>query len=132
MDVTKLTPAPWYAAKGSDEVWHDTSDRSWFVCDAGHNETVKIGNAEAEAEFIALARNAFDIMMRRGWWSYLCKDGLWRYSVVLKLERPADLIGGLEGIHLVGYSDPFTAIVEADKWYRETIECEKPAPQIKE
>ncbi len=68
-------------------------------------------------EGIVLARDAYKVMMRRGWGICRLPDG-WG---VLAPEKPVfpenRTIWGL----WVG-PDPFTALVEADKWYRENVE----------
>jgi hypothetical protein len=85
MDLSKLSPAPWNCG---DE--------------RGHNET--------EDYFIALARNAFDVMMRRWWYAQPEDDG---WSVVGS---------GFSEVIESRHADPFTALVEADKWYKENVE----------
>jgi hypothetical protein len=98
MDMSKLTPAPW----GKD--WHAVEG----CC------------SETDSEFIALARNAFDVLMRRGWavakhfdhWAVFYNDDDMTWVV------PWD--------QWPKWSDPFTALVEADKWYKENIEKKEP------
>ena len=70
--------------------------------------------SQDDAEFIALARNAFDVMMRRGWWASF-DGGLHpeKWSVHGKGS------GFLRDQKM--HDDPFTALVEADKWYKENI-----------
>jgi len=55
IDLSKLTPAPWIADRREIEV-----PENFHIYDEG-------GHNEEDAAFIALARNAFDVMMRRGW-----------------------------------------------------------------
>jgi len=114
LDIAKVTPAPWFAKcegiccgvyQGSPEkqgVSIDLQDPTW-----------------ADAQFIALARNAFDVMMRREWGVKQCTVGpecepAWYadWSTVTNVEMPDSLY----------CKDPFTALVEADKWYRENVE----------
>jgi len=69
--------------------------------------------------FAALACNAFGVMMRRKWhvepnddgtaWRVWSGDGVWWYS---RGEMPPQ----------IEWPDPFTALVEADKWYVENVE----------
>jgi hypothetical protein len=66
---------------------------------------------EVDAQFIALARNAFAVLMNRGWHPRRFEDGKW----------------GVYGDNLLGVcadlaDDPFTALVQADAWYRENVE----------
>jgi len=60
--------------------------------------------------FIVLARNAFDVMMRRGWSVRKDLDGEW-----FCMESSRD---GLA----IKAKDPFTALVEADRWYKANVE----------
>lgn len=137
MDLTKLTPAPWEA-----------SNKNWRNEDAGHDRyivgnrfededtgdvcatavAIVKGNAtsgtiqDANAEFICLARNAFDVLMRRAhlqWCPVIGDDGLWCivHSDDAMKDRYAD------GWCVPGrWPDAFTALVEADQWYAENIE----------
>ncbi len=100
IDLSKLSPAPW-TANSFGEVY----DPEGRVADCGFVE---------DAEFIALARNAFDVMMRRGWipTRWLSVSGKWGVftdtgdGVPLELQKwPDD-----------AWPDPFTALVEADRW----------------
>jgi len=68
------------------------------------------------AEAFVLARNAFDVMMRRGWGVSQFPDDTWmaiedRDGSIIEIKR-----------NIKGYGDPFQALVEADKWYKEKIE----------
>lgn len=62
-----------------------------------------------------VARAACDVTERRGW-SVVCRDGLWSARVLLPGTDQETLIGLKE--------DPFTALVEADRWYKENVEKE--------
>lgn len=78
-------------------------------------ERKKERNAETDAEFIALARNAFDIMMRHPSWTLrACLDG--EYRAYWHIEDDLENRLGCGGY------DPFTALAEADKWYKENME----------
>ena len=59
--------------------------------------------------FCTLARNAFDVMMRRGWKVYRRANGKW--AVDIPIRDPFD-----GGTILHEENDPFTALVEADKF----------------
>lgn len=96
IDLSKLSPAPWVSDKDAD-IWHGS-----------HLIFRHTGCNEDDADFCALARNAFDVMMRRGWNVYKEMDG-WS-------------IGNDSFLRGMGDCDPFTALVEADKWYAENIE----------
>lgn len=121
IDLTKLTPAPWYVT---------TNDygTEFTVCAKLNGQVARIvsWHSDIDAEFIALARNAFDIMMWHGWHAVPLRftdDGCDQWGV-----KSADAM--VETIAESGFSkksctfwpDPFTALVEADAWYRANIE----------
>ena len=95
MDLSKLTPAPWVI--GGDLHLGETGWSTEF----------------ADIEFIELARNAFDVMMRRGW------NPVRGYYSDASLWAAEDVDGTICDLHA---TDPFTALVAADKWYRENVE----------
>jgi hypothetical protein len=124
MDLSKLSPAPWRILESSDKEENPcllAADNSWLTCGVHSDSCI---NGLDNAEFIAVARNAFDVMTRRGWHAEKCSESDdW---VVLK-----SLWGGDDALERLcndewqkaAYaSDPFTALVEADKWYRENVE----------
>jgi len=125
IDLTKLTPAPWYARgegmccgvyQGSPEkqgVPIDLQDPTW-----------------ADGEFIAIARNAFDVMMRPG--TLACcgitfgwlpdpkyPDGAWTLTIYPDGDNDRSKDGLIGWLRETLFPDPFTALVEAEKWYRE-------------
>lgn len=122
MDVSKLTAAPWTtggvfnpdSARPSQWVWGphaSANDQSGKV--------VAVDISIPDAEFIALARNALDVMMRRQTWYVRCWE--------LPDRRVYKVFGdGLDSVvcrnMLRMRDDPFTALVDADKWYRENAE----------
>jgi hypothetical protein len=122
MDLSKLAPAPWTSdgcyVHGPVVVGDgDVPDYSSMTIydEGGHNED--------EAKFIALARNAFDVMMRRGWYAVTRGDE-WTVPFCLAEEdagfpwKAYESVTGKEA----SWPDPFTALVEADRWYRENVE----------
>jgi hypothetical protein len=114
MDASKLSPAPWHVkgpwSNGLFDVVADAPD---------YGRSPAINLDAVDAEFIALARNAFDVMMRRGWWAARLKDGKWRVSTFCAIHGESAFRKFL--VHQM-CDDPFTALVEADKWYREKNE----------
>ncbi len=102
MDLTKLTPAP----------WHDEDDyvfEEHGVCVAElRMRSVGEESSATDAAFIALARNAFDVTIRRGWTAHLLFNNCW------------GVLQGKQGWPTAG--DPFTALVEADAWYKANVE----------
>lgn len=121
MNLKDLTAAPWKAVDSrfepeeysvDGELVLDVGIVGWAILGGGgdpqqdgwallHGEA---GNGTIvpqrdDLEFIALARNAFDVLMRRGW------------------HPSRDSAGGwwCEYVHA---PDPFTALVLADEWYK--------------
>ncbi len=111
LDLTKLSPAPW-EWNGSWRVCHSAESRIGVVCDTATNNNSRTWENQANAAFIALARNAFDIQMRRGWGVILTPEG-WTISL-------EGAFAGSQKLRDAGwrgwFTDPFTALVEADKW----------------
>lgn len=140
LDLSKLTPAPWNDngffdhAKGQRNkaqcVWieENPDQPDILIADSFPESNRDLcpdeDTRDVNMQFIALARNAFDVMMRRGWYALqdsekwiVAGEGtgiLWANKGYPKViaEQPA-------------WSDPFTALVEAEKWYVENVE-EKP------
>lgn len=105
-DLSKLTPAPWVA-------------RGEGICCGLYKEPEHFlifqddGGTWADTQFCALARNALDVMLVRRWAAVPFDEG-WEVR---------DYRDGQRTIALSKFwPDPFTAIVEADKWYRENVE----------
>lgn len=69
---------------------------------------------EELAAFVALAGQAFDVMMRRGWFPFEQFPGLWSVGW-LHIRGPFDA-GLSEFLGSIGPEDPFTALVEADRF----------------
>ncbi len=104
IDLSNLSASPWEALPLNSEQW---------IVQYPDGEDVSLLD-ETHAAFIAIARNAFDIMMRRGWYPYPFLDGYWGIDA-----RPASIP---EELATQQWPDPYTAIVEADKWFRENVE----------
>ncbi len=101
IDLSKLSPAPWH----TDDLMQ-VYNHEYCVADCGYQD---------EADFIALARNAFDVMLRRGWGVERVWDNdlrVHRWYIVTDAPRALR----------EGFADPFTALVEADRWYAENVE----------
>lgn len=138
VDVSKLSPMPWKSRPLPHDDWGTLRDANncpvaSFIS-AYHLHPWKEANKDLEygseawekgpptvaanMEFTALASAAFDVMARRGWtvaaeWSDHGKFIVNGWHVV-----PAR--GQWD--HHVTYPDPFTALVEADKWYTANVE----------
>ena len=127
IDLGKLTPAPW-------EWWTSNSFRrltggdgkdggvlSGVIQPSDHHPDILGGGTDME--FIVLARAAFDVMMRRGWTANRIdtQDGpqtAWHVDV------------GIRGQRTTSWPDPFTALCDADEWYKANVE--EPANVTKE
>lgn len=118
IDLNSLSPAPWFA-KGEGMccgVYQGTPEKQGHPIDLDDPTW-------ADAQFIALARNAFDVMMRRGWRPvpFFPEKGWDRWTVE-----------GSGAIRIndvpMCWPDPYTALVEADRLYAELIEGRAVAP----
>lgn len=121
MDLTKLTPEPWEAVRQAD--LRTLQPTGTFVLAHGNLDIAEFrkpspGEAETNADFTALARKAFGVMMRRGWGTEAVTTSerepiVWRFTVVKHNGEPAsDRV----------FFDPFTALVEVDQWYTDNID----------
>ncbi len=113
MNMNKLTPAPWILAPWTlkqADVIEGVEDEPCTVAKCWSSSFAPAPDiAKVNAEFIALARNAFDVMMRRGWGVEKLGDGWQIVTDEMRALRES-------------FSDPFTALVEADKWHKENVE----------
>lgn len=113
MDLSQVTPAPWLPGQNTDGQHTVYAGSGVDVTPAWTNTARGRPMAQADAEFIALARNACDVMLRRSWGPYNDAEK-WYVS--------GENAGVVEAAGANGpYPDPFTALVEADRWYREHI-----------
>lgn len=112
IDLSKLTPMPWlpkssHDIKAGPEDYDATIAKFWS---SPFSLTPDV--AQENRNFTLLARNAFDVMMRRGWTvmpCYINRPGtFWK---VRMLERDHE-------IEQKEFPDPFTALVEADLWFK--------------
>ena len=131
----ELSPAPWnyenksrcseqfgYAVvrDANGKIVCDTLNSNVAVIQTDHEtDGVYYSDAQGRVDlgFVALARNAFDVMMRRGWCAIPWEGG---WTVWAKEFDNADWREGRVGVQV--RSDPFTALVEADKWYKANVE----------
>ncbi len=119
LDLEKLSPAPWFA-RGEGiccAVYQGTTEKQGYLIDLQDPTW-------ADAEFIALARNAFDVMLRRGW--HAMRDVQHKWFAVDERSRPvhpSDDYRSEDGrFNPVRLADPFSALVAADEWYRNNVE----------
>lgn len=78
-------------------------------------------NHDEDAKRATVAFQALDVMMRRQWFPIPGIDGRWRVAAKGVMDNPYDH-GGFLLHDCPSFQDPYTALVEADKWYRENIE----------
>lgn len=128
IDLNKLTAAPWGVVELSDQ----------FFCQTNHKYAIsggltgRIGKVEGfgeesgtNAAFIALARAAFDVMMRRRWFPrfggrFEGVDRWCAYSWV-GMKDVSDIYQDLRSTVQImpeWFADPFTALVSADEWMK--------------
>jgi hypothetical protein len=141
LDLSKLTPAPWDAQSNHDHPSLAPQVNSakekcilgaFWLCHPNIKEAEEamILECEANCEFVALARNAFDVAMRRGWTveriSQMGGGFIWRITPHSANDE-VRLCGANAAkfktyVLLQKATDPFTALVEADRWYKENVE----------
>lgn len=135
MNLDRLTPAPW---KKTTLVIHanarepDGPDKCVQVVDSEHKDgewnflTVvarldctrgKYEYEEANAEFIVLARNAFDVETRRGWYSVPHTPGTW-----IAMNEYGKRLCRNDHTFFIA-TDSRTPLVDADAWYVANVEA---------
>ena len=128
MDMTNLPPAPWQCdervrcmALYSGEKVNCFDDLGETIAYIGWGTlpAFDLPMKRAAWEFAALARQAFDVMMRRGWYAQPDSEKWYVFGLGSLILQGAKQDGP--------WPDPFTALVEADRWYVEHIE-RKPSP----
>lgn len=118
--LKNVTPAPWIVdAPGC--VGHHFKEGGKRTIAIPGRRGAAWPEDEADAEFIALARNAEDVMMRRGWSpvkSPLANEG-WRVD----MDDGCYFAYGREDsdVQSAHWHHPFVALVEADKWYKANV-----------
>ncbi len=126
-DLTNLTPMPWYEDLllfiGVNE---QGCGRGGILLEGMEGEYTA-EEVDANTKFIVLARSAFDVMMRRGWHPVpLNYEGepLTLGWIVCSREGPdseerCPNVAARFKMPFQQWPDPFTALVEADKWMAE-------------
>ena len=124
--MTELIPAPWSVNYDED---------SGCTCVAGPNRfpilLAEMDSSDsgavclAAAHFAALARNAYDIQIRRGWTANKSDQGWWVDASYDGSDdgdnwHPDSFQEWLDGRF---WDCPLKAMVEADKWHRENCEA---------
>lgn len=120
-DPTKLTAAPWRFDENASILSIQDGDGDSVFWEDHESHHLK-SQSDDDLPFIALARNAFDVMMRRKrWFTSPLGGGMWT------VFTGEDRIGGGHTAygyfgHDLKWPDPFTALIEADKWYAANVE----------
>lgn len=133
MDLSKLSPAPWWAVH-TETAYPDVETGP--TDDPSERFSVIERMDGADFAFIALARNAFDVMLQRGWsperFSLLGGGFAWRIPMgqanEMIREHGVNAACFKNYAALTKWPDPFTALVEADRWYAEHIEKPRTTP----
>ena len=113
IDLSKLLPAPW--EPDHEMVYFGAVD------DRGRPDSLVVAECRSPevAQFVALARNAIDVLIRRGWAVRHSEfDGMWWLAHAGTPHPKAFRDWSEEN----AFADPFTTLIEADKWYRENVE----------
>lgn len=121
MDIEKLTPAPWRATEahfGAPPLLKDGREPIVGKCQ-GRGEA-KIN--ETNAEFIALARNAFAAQMEYGWTSVRVEKGPWAGAWYVGCMEPEDFSLFMAD-HQNRFPDPVTALATAYRWKKTKEQC---------
>jgi hypothetical protein len=130
IDLEKLTPAPWGSERRSSNgreivpriICERSKDRECgWIADLVGAPYLGYESTLVNAEFIALARNALDVMMRRRWYvSYFFRSEKGKHFDKWLLhcgddeeENMLEADGKLIG------DDPFTTLDDADQWMKE-------------
>jgi len=115
-DPAKLTAAPWFITGFDVETDAGRTASLEFIV-SGNDDWLfeKRSAQESDLEFVVMARLAFDVMMRRGWHAFYHHAGCW-------LVRDVNGERVCAGSIPVQARDPFTVLVEADRWYRENVD----------
>lgn len=125
INLEKLTPAPWEV--NGVALIHNPRR----IDPAGRVAFMEPHCQRSDAAFIALARNAFDVMMRRGWHAVRDRSRDGQHWVAVSYEKDPyesnPIMTDEDGLE-DWRPDPFTALVEADAWYKANVEKIRPTP----
>ncbi len=121
IDLTSLSPAPWEVKTNKG------SGGSYIPRSGGYPMLLPEDDSDARdmaaLEFAVLARNAFAIMVRRGWWAVPGMDG--KDNMLWKVETTDDSSDKvLEGRW---WPDPYTALVAAAVLVKAKEQVAKPS-----
>lgn len=113
MNLEGLTPEPWTVCSVPEHEEPDTHLIGTNGIFFGRIVGSPGRDAATDTAFIWLARKAFGVMQRRGWGVVHFPSG---WTIAFKSMSPLERFRGLR------WQDPFTALVEADDWWRRNID----------
>lgn len=126
-DPSKLTPGPWGSLHCVYTSANSLPFGQWTAEFRFNGEAGPVATPD-DFRFISIARQAFEVMMRRQWfprfigssngkqqwvaysWSNGCS--LRDSTAAVMSRQPGEWV----------FDDPFTCLVEADKWWKECVE----------
>lgn len=109
IDLTKLTPAPWSASCDAG-AWAVSGPGGWRFIGVSHHPAEPATDEcdETDARFIAMARNAMDVMMTHRVFPEFGLGGANGWCVRTHICS-----------HIGPFSDPFSAVLAWNEWYNE-------------
>lgn len=110
LEISKLSQAPWHVI---DDPRFWPSITSGPADDASERRSVDDPMEPFDMVMCAMARNFLDIVMRRGWGVVKFQSG-WAIAFP-DIVVPHDIRG-------LRWNDPFTAVLEAEKWWVANME----------
>lgn len=114
IDLTHLDPAPWQAIPGDGGGAVTDAEGFAILLPAAGGTNVR--QAEAALAFAALARNAYDVIIRRNWLPQKRVSGQWMVE-----DERGNLLYREDGSRIIA-DCPFAALVEADRYFAENVE----------
>lgn len=101
--LTPLTPGNWTAKRFADDP-----------------PTISVEMTHDDWAFACLSRRAFDVMMRRKWWPVFAGDS-WAVGGAVAMTHTQRVAASKWAVEKE-FTDPFTALVETEKWYVANVE----------
>ncbi len=115
IDLKDLSPAPWEASERRVLAFPPEGCR--VVCYTASGKSTRTPASEADAAFIALARNDLEVKLRRGWHTEKCSDAdQWVVPQLLPSVMFRSDCGGIEAIYQDGHD--VGLLTKADEWLK--------------
>ena len=115
IDLSKLSPSPWYFTPSTND------NLETFVFNEKDEDVPVLSpilingdTCDANWDFIVMARQAFDVMMRREWYAL---PNIWSKKWTVLSSFGVPIIHGNSDSVLFSSADPFSCLVEADEWF---------------